>query len=327
MTRVPFVVFIAMVWFQSALAQNGAGAIDEVVVIGRMPGPPLWKVSSGDHVLWIFPHILIVPKEMRWESGGVERLIAGAQEYLPMPVAISALAIGPNPIKVARAFALYRESIRLPDGQTLADVLPPALYERFGILKARYLPRNDGIEELVPQEAAKRLANAGFDAENLGPPTLITSTLDRFVRRNDMIRVTDVSVREIETVKINELRQVVEAGSGASLSEAGIACFEQRITYFETSLPHIRRRANAWAQGFVDELVATASRPDETDACVDWSPEVDARMREQWLSAAEGALANNPRTFAVLALDEVVLPSGLVAELEAKGYTVEISAQ
>jgi hypothetical protein len=244
-----------------------------------------------------------------------------------MPVAISLATIGLNPIKLARTYALYRESIRLPDGQTLADVLPPPLYDRFGILKARYLPRNDGIEELVPQEAAKRLANAAFNAEKLGPPTLITSTLDRFVRRNDTIRVTDVSVTEIQTIEFNELRQLAEAGSGASLSEEGIACFEQRLAYFETSLPHIRRRANVWAQGFVDELIATASRPDEPDACVDWSPQVDARMREQWLSAAENALANNPSTFAVLALHEVVLPSRLVAELEAKGYTVEISAQ
>ena len=156
---------------------------------------------------------------------------------------------------------------------------------------------------------------------------MITSTLDEFVRRNDTIRVTDVSVREVQTVDINELRQLVEAGSGASLGEADIACFEQRITYFETSLPHIRRLANVWAQGFVDELVATASRPDEADACVDPSPQVDAKMREQWLSAAEDALANNASTFAVLALDEVVLPFGLVAELEAKGYTVEISAR
>ena len=327
MTRVPFVVLIALVGFPSALAQNGADAIDEVVVVGRLPGPPLWKVSSGDHALWIFPHIVIVPKEMRWESLRVERLIAGAQEYLPMPVAISTATIGLNPIKLARTYALYRESIKLPDGQTLADVLPPPLYERFRAVKARYLPRNDGIEELVPQEAARRLANAAFDAEKLGPPILITSTLDGFVRRNDMIRVTDVSVREFQTVEFNQLRELVEAGSGASLGEADIACFEQRIAYFETSLPHIRRLANVWAQGFVDELVAAASRPDEADACVDPSPQVDAKMREQWLSAAEDALANNPSTFAVLALDEVVSPSGLVAELEAKGYTVEISAQ
>lgn len=327
MTRVLFVALMATGGFPSAFAQDGADAIDEVVVVGRMPGPPLWKVSSGDHVLWIFPHIGIVPKEMRWESGRVERLIAGAQEYLPMPAAISAVTIGLNPIKLARTYALYRESIRLPEGQTLADVLPPPLYERFGALRARYLPRNDGIEELVPQAAAKRLANAAFDAEKLGPPVLITSTLDKFVRRNDTVRVTDVSVREIEVVEFNQLRQGVEAGSVASLGEAGIACFEQRVTYLETSLPHIRRLANAWAQGFVDELVASASRPVEANACVDPSPQVDAKMREQWLTAAENALANSPSTFAVLALDEVVLPSGLVAALEAKGYTVEISAR
>ena len=40
MTRVPFVALVAMLGFPSALAQN-ADAIDEVVVVGRLPGPPL----------------------------------------------------------------------------------------------------------------------------------------------------------------------------------------------------------------------------------------------------------------------------------------------
>jgi hypothetical protein len=327
MSTSPLFALLATAGLANAFAQNGPGAIEEVVVVGRLPGPPLWKVSSGDHALWILPHIGVVPKEMRWESTRVERLLADSQEYVPMPVAVTTAAIGLNPIKLARAYALYKESIRLPDGQTLADVLPPPLYDRFAAVKSRYLPRNDAIEEFMPDEAVRRLANAAFDAEKLGPPILITGTLDKLVKRNDTIRVTDVSVREFETVEIDELRQLVEADSAASPGDAGLACFEQRLAYFETSLPQIRRLANAWAQGFVDELVAAAPRPDEADACVDPTPEVDARMREQWLAAAEAALANNRSTFAVLALGEVVWPSGLVAELVAKGYTVEISAR
>jgi len=317
---------LAAAAFTNAFAQS-SGVIDEVVVVGRLPGPPLWKVSNGDHVLWIFPHIGVVPKEIRWESGRVERLISGSQEYLPMPTATSIATITPNPIKLVRAYALYKESIKLPDGQTLADVLPPPLYERFAAVKARYLPRNDRIEQMAPTEAIRRLANAAFDSEKLGPPMLITSTIDKFVRRNDTIRITDVSVMRVETVEISELRQFVEATSAAPLDDAGTACLEHKITYFETTLREIRHLANVWAQGLADELVATASQPDDTEPCADPTPEVDAKMREQWLAAAEAALANNRSTFAVLGLEDVLSPSGMVAELEARGYTVEVSAR
>ena len=30
-----------------------AEAVEEVLVTGEQPGPALWKVTSGEHVLWI----------------------------------------------------------------------------------------------------------------------------------------------------------------------------------------------------------------------------------------------------------------------------------
>jgi hypothetical protein len=44
------------------------------------------------------------------------------------------------------------------------------------------------------------------------------------------------------------------------------------------------------------------------------------------LAAAETALTSNVSTFAVLGIDDLVAPGGLLAALQAKGYTVEISA-
>src|SRR5688572_14603537 len=36
--------------------------IEEITVIGRYPGPPLWKVTRGEHTLWIFGDLSPVPK-------------------------------------------------------------------------------------------------------------------------------------------------------------------------------------------------------------------------------------------------------------------------
>lgn len=35
--------------------ESALDELTEVVVTGRFPGPPLWKVSKDDHVLWILP--------------------------------------------------------------------------------------------------------------------------------------------------------------------------------------------------------------------------------------------------------------------------------
>ncbi|HEY0963909.1 MAG TPA: hypothetical protein VGE69_16285 [Pseudomonadales bacterium] len=34
-----------------------AAADPPEIVVGRHPGPPPWRVSSGDNVLWIFPDL------------------------------------------------------------------------------------------------------------------------------------------------------------------------------------------------------------------------------------------------------------------------------
>src|SRR5690242_6990029 len=57
-------------------------AIDEIVVSGEQPGPGLWKVTKGDHVLWILGTLSPLPKRMTWRSGEVEKVVARAKEVI-----------------------------------------------------------------------------------------------------------------------------------------------------------------------------------------------------------------------------------------------------
>ena len=45
-----------------------AKLIEEVVVTGIRPGPPLWKVKHEDHVLWVFGTVTPIPKRMEWDK-------------------------------------------------------------------------------------------------------------------------------------------------------------------------------------------------------------------------------------------------------------------
>src|SRR5688500_9454902 len=107
----------------TSMAAEVNEAPEEIIVTGRLPGPPLWKVSNGDKVLWIFPHLNWIPKDMLWESERVARVIAQSQEFLSLPRG----GAGPpalvrlNPINFARIHRLEGRLERNPDGGTLEE--------------------------------------------------------------------------------------------------------------------------------------------------------------------------------------------------------------
>ena len=78
-------VFVLSTGHQSA-AQDQRSVlshpIEEIVVIGKRPGPPLWKVTNGDNVLWIFGTLHPLPKSLEWDSESVEWVISQSREYL-----------------------------------------------------------------------------------------------------------------------------------------------------------------------------------------------------------------------------------------------------
>ena len=53
-----------------------AAELPTIVVSGEQPGPGLWKVTSGDHVLWILGTLSPLPKNMHWQPKDVEAAIA-----------------------------------------------------------------------------------------------------------------------------------------------------------------------------------------------------------------------------------------------------------
>ena len=59
-----------------------ATTLDTVMVTGEQPGPGMWKVTNGDHVLWILATAYPLPKKMVWQSKQVDDTIAQSQEVI-----------------------------------------------------------------------------------------------------------------------------------------------------------------------------------------------------------------------------------------------------
>ena len=41
--------------------------VEEILVLGEIPGPPIWKVTNDDHVLWILGYPKWVPDGLFWQ--------------------------------------------------------------------------------------------------------------------------------------------------------------------------------------------------------------------------------------------------------------------
>jgi hypothetical protein len=256
-----------------------------------------------------------------------------------------------NPINLVRIRSVRDEFTKLQNGQNLADVLPSDLYERFRSLQVRYFPRDRRIETLTPREVGKRMQQEILNRENLemldyrnlSSPRPIMNAIHSALNRNRAIRRTITSHVVVETLSARDFRNMAEESNTsenvASRLESEVACLESKISYFEGELESAKKRANAWAQGYIDELIIhSAVLNDESalqnnrGACLNPGSSDDALALDeisyaQWLAAAEAALANNESTFAVLGINEILGPSSLVDRLQEKGYMVEISAR
>lgn len=305
----------------------------EIVVTGKQPGPPLWRVKHGDHTLYIFAWLSPIPEDIVWESTRVEQVISDAQQYLMMPdvdVSVSPLVMF-NPINIFRGMSLGKRVMRNEDDATLEDVLPPDLYARFAVLKTRYFPRDRKIEKMRPLVAAGQMVSAIQEEIGLVPAGDVGKRIRRLVKRNRDITVTEIKVDMKLEGGFKDLANRVEDLMASIPPALELSCFERQLSRMEEDLDEMQYRASTWAQGYIEEFKFIPLAGDADDDCTNMLrvsseqetiSEIEDRLYGMWLDAAETALISNTTTFAVLDFSQLLLENGLLARLAARGYEV-----
>jgi hypothetical protein len=296
--------------------------LDTVVVSGVVPGPGLWKVSNGEHVLWVLGTLSPLPKRMEWEARGVEKVVSRAQEVMLAPSAeinadvgfFGGLALAPRLIGARRN----------PDGGRLEDIVPPPDYARWTVLKRRYLGRDGGIEKWRPMFAATKLYQEAVEDVGLRIDGVVSPVVEKLARRHGAI----LSKPSVE-IMIGDPKQALAELRGARIDD--LECFGRTLDRVENDLGTLRARANAWAVGDIEGLRALPFT--ESTACRDAFRSIQAvrqragdikeRMDAEWLGEAERALSGNRVTLALLPMRELLSDDGLASVLEARGYVVE----
>lgn len=279
-------------------------------------GPPLWRVSRGGNELWLFGTLSVVPQDLTWSSTAVERAIAGSQAVLQPPGARPAISL--KPVQLVRAWRRVRELSRNPRGTELADVLPPDLNRRYAALRERYVGRARGFEELRPIVAAFRVYEAAVEDMDLASGGAVLGTVERLARRA-RIEPVDPQVHIDPEVLLDQVERVPLA--------AELDCVDKVFERVERGASEIDARARAWAAGDVAAL-RRFDYPNIRKDCLehpDWPESLRAILRsadEQWLAAAERALATHKTSFSTLDLRDLIAPDGLLAQLRARGYEI-----
>jgi hypothetical protein len=294
----------------------------EVLVVGRQPGPGLWRISRGDHELWVFATLDPLPKAMVWDSSEIERHIAAAQKLLAPP------RIDPH-IGLFRKLTLLPSLLRArhnPDGRTLEQVVPHDLYMRWLALRVKYLGHSSD-EKLRPMLAAFDLFDHALDQEGLSDEEEDIWKRIESIAHGKRVPIEPVVLGlEIPDAKafVRDLTQISP--------DSEVACLRSAIEHLETDLPALRQRANLWSLGNIEKL-----RPllpaDEPIACFDAVMSV-ARFRDEyaqvtaqldalWLERAVAALEQNASTVAVVSMKKFLEDNGWLAKLRARGYEIE----
>jgi TraB family protein len=296
-----------------------------IVVSGEQPGPGLWKVSSGDHVMWILGTLSPLPKNMHWQPKDVEAAIASADAVLDGPrVKVDADIGFFGKIALFGSLVGVRDN---PDHKTLQQVVPPELYARWTTLKTKYFGAGRGrnIETWRPLFAAIELWNEAIKKAGL--------------TREDVSDVVDraVKARKLETIKptykidVPDPRALVGEFKRSAMDD--LDCFAKTLDRIDGDMDTIAARANAWATGDVAKL-RTLPDSDQRQACLDavtstkiaqerGITDLPQRVENTWVDAASASLAKNRITFARLPITDLLAKDGYLAKLKAKGFTVE----
>ena len=286
--------------------------LDELVVTGERAGPGMWHVHRGAAQLWILGSMSPLPKGITWRSKQVEQVLDGANQVLVQK---------PFEIGIARILWLLiteRSVLMVRGGKRLKDILPADLHARFAAQRSKYTEDQDKWERFRPLIAAAFLQQAAFHKVGL------STRLDLGAAMRTLAKKHHVRVEEIKIVGVGDVMEALKTLPAAT----EYTCVAASLVTIESDLPRLVDRAQAWASGNV-ERIEKLREPAEVDACraaLDagvGAADLIARIRRTWLDAIEKYMQNGGVTVAVVNMDMLLEPGGLLDELRAKGYEVD----
>ena len=289
-----------------AIAQDlSSGEPETVLVQGERPGPGLWRISRDGHVLWLLGTHSPLPVYMTWRSEQVETAISESNEVL----------------------GTYAVSLKVPaemqaiNRKPLKSVLSSRSYKQWQQLKQKYLGDQLPTEKLLPAEAAILLQSSAYRRAGL------VDSLDTWRTIYGLARDYKIPVHRMD--------YEIDLGTAKPSkpdARRGVTYLEQTMQRLDGDIKQAVARANAWANGDIEQLRSLA----EADASYasllarSWpyltkeqSDSVAQQAENRLVSELDRALRRNQTTFAGLPIYIVFKNDGPLAAMRTLGCVVE----
>ena len=281
-----------------------ATELDEVIVLARRSGAPMWTVTRGDSTLLLVGAITGIPRDLTWRPDDLEAAAARSDQILSPQEGRASVT------DLFRVIWRARTIARMPEGQTTADFLTPDWQTRLEALMAD--ERNEDWRrtsllfvgfDLMQDKAGYRSGRTGDDAMDV---------IRRAARR------ARVPVRPVGTVRGDAL---IDSLITAPQS-AHVPCVQAAIAAAEAGPDATRDRAEDWRALRVADVVA--SPVDKAlNQCWPWGdPEIAPQLRQQWAAAIETAMISPGVTMGVAPIRLLAETGGVLDGLEARGFDV-----
>jgi hypothetical protein len=321
--------------------------LETFVVSGEQPGPGLWKISKGDHVMWVLASYGPLPKGMTWRTGEIEKRIAESQEVLSGGGVNIAANIG-----ILRGLTLIPAALKaskIPDGRTLKDVLPAETYAKWLALRLKYIGKDDDVEKLRPSIALEQLRGAAARKNGLSGGPNVFAVVSDLRKKHKVARNMLPTISR--TRNVENPRGILKNAQKLQLPD--VECFTEGLDKVESEVERARQLANAWARGDIQTLRSLHRNLKIKDAVQErctyaltvalsegesansahakkmfddamWHIEqASVQSQIDWVAAAQKSLEKNRSTFTILSVGDVFRPDGHLEKLRALGYTVE----
>jgi hypothetical protein len=284
----------------SSTAQDQA---EQIIVVGRRSGIPLWHVRSPTTTVVIVGDLDGVVKGTRWDADALTEALLKADRIMYPGKTDYAVSLG----AVLSVIPRWLKQSKLPKGQSLAEMMPPDQFQRLVALRDRGILKK-GFERQHPFHLVVGLYDDVVGEKGLGPDAgdYVKATAKK--HKLNMVPVPKVSIKTV----FNDLF--------ATTPQSHIPCLLDMVTLAEAGPSLMKARSDAWAARRVADLMAS---PAEKVSGSCWPSHIDAAARPQQRDTILRLLSDTKVTVAVIDIRALAVPGGILDQLAARGLQVQ----
>jgi uncharacterized protein YbaP (TraB family) len=289
---------------QPAPASELEQKAEEILVVGRRSGIPMWRVSSGKTTLVLVGTIDGVTKGTAWDPAPlVAALRMSDRVMFPTTQQITG-----SPLAMIGYLAKWRRHASLPKGQTLKDFLPPQQYQRLLMLQRRgIVPK--GAETKHPLHLAFSLRDGTKD--KVGYAQSPYQYVMGAIRRHKL---------KLAPIRRGSAKALAADLFGGSPSR-DIPCLIDAMDLAEAGPAALTARSQAWANRQVPQVLSSPAE-DVFHSCFPADPKAAPAARAELHAGIKRLLLEPQVTVAVLDLHTLARRGGILDDLAASGHQV-----